>query len=136
MKIELNIVRNEQDEPVIIVTSPESDECKIIEISAEEFDILTEQGELFDRKTSLLSNIFFKPNDDESKITISAWKPKEKEEGCYGMMVMEEKNRDVNSVATITISKAAYKKFRKIKGIYKLELAYKQFKEVIESRID
>lgn len=131
MKIDINIARNGDGNPCVVVSSPYLDDMVIKEIDEGNFEYLS-TGDNLENIMETLAEIF-KPENREARnvLEIECFKHKTEKGKFYNMVMVS--GEYCGSVTSMT--KKEYKLFCRRHPLYKLETAYKVFKEQIDQHV-
>lgn len=133
MKIEINIVKNGDENPRMIVTTPSSDEVIVKDIPEEAYQEINETA-LEDIMTGVSG--LFRQNNENARTGFQVQVFKDKmgnEDVCQMLICNLDADKDgMIEGCGIVISKKQYKKFRKATLLDRFEMTCNSFIELIE----
>lgn len=135
MKIEIDIVRNGDGNPCVVISSPVSEQVVIRDISEKTFEEIIERDPLENVETlaTVLEPEMNPDMDTRENLLIQA----SRKDGCHTMALMAgDPFLDEGEVLLTGISKKCYKKFLRADITEKLRIACKEFEKMMANNIE
>ena len=135
MKIEINVVRNGDGNPCVVISSPVSEQVIIRDIPEKTFEEITEKDPLenVDMLATILESELDPEMDTRENLLIQA----SKKDDCHTMALMTgDPLLEESEILFTGISKKCYKKFLRADITEKLRIACNEFKNMMVDHIE